>query len=530
MDPLTITSTVISISARCVQTARALYDLRGKYKDASMLITAIYTETTVISTSLASIQGLCTRNPEALRSTLHERSDLTATFDQALTGCVLVYSVLDEEVHRLYAEIGKDGIAGAMGRMKFVWKEDTMKDVLTQIRGQQTALSLLIQLLQMGSIQDVQVLLQNNTAVLQNVAYQTGRFRRANPKVKAPASVFEVDFDDVASIYTTNSAATSTNFAFDDLVVNSQAYRRALFQTKSSQNLTPVMEQSEMSSDSATIVDGRMPDEDVQHLVKEHEILREKYQKVKRYFFEQQTQVHRLQNEKADIIQEMETLKEEKEAELSRVLAERDDIEQSRSHLEEESKRHSTFFRENDAKRKVLIERHEADRKALSERFEAQLKSRTNLLEALQNEIKGLEETTQTKSKEITELKKNIEETKSKAAEHEKNLQDVQDLRTQKAALEEELQRYRSLDPIIEQLRLLSPKLPSSPSRNSVGPGNVGNYPPPPSNSASPGSVWHDPLPPGAPASPSRNSVSPGGVGYYPPPPGGVGYPPPPVR
>ncbi|KAF2497275.1 hypothetical protein BU16DRAFT_436893, partial [Lophium mytilinum] len=39
-----------------------------------------------------------------------------------------------------------------------------------------------------------------------------------------------------------------------------------------------------------------MTDEEVQQLVKEHEVLREKYQKVKRYFFEQQTQVHQLQN------------------------------------------------------------------------------------------------------------------------------------------------------------------------------------------------------------------------------------------
>lgn len=39
-----------------------------------------------------------------------------------------------------------------------------------------------------------------------------------------------------------------------------------------------------------------MTDEEIHQLIKEHEILREKYQKVKRYFFEQQTQVHQLQN------------------------------------------------------------------------------------------------------------------------------------------------------------------------------------------------------------------------------------------
>lgn len=149
MDPLTITSTVISLSQRCVTSARELYLLREKYKDASMTITAIYSESNVIATSLAHIQGLCMKSPDALRSTLQERPELLSTFDQALTGCVLVYSVLDDEVQRLYDGVGREGMAAAMAKMKLLWKEEAMKDVLTQIRGQQTALSLLIQALQM---------------------------------------------------------------------------------------------------------------------------------------------------------------------------------------------------------------------------------------------------------------------------------------------------------------------------------------------------------------------------------------------
>ncbi|KAF1914700.1 hypothetical protein BDU57DRAFT_519847 [Ampelomyces quisqualis] len=39
-----------------------------------------------------------------------------------------------------------------------------------------------------------------------------------------------------------------------------------------------------------------MSDEEIEKMIKEYEVLREKYQKVKRYFFEQQTQVHQLQN------------------------------------------------------------------------------------------------------------------------------------------------------------------------------------------------------------------------------------------
>ncbi|KAF2026214.1 hypothetical protein EK21DRAFT_116003 [Setomelanomma holmii] len=44
----------------------------------------------------------------------------------------------------------------------------------------------------------------------------------------------------------------------------------------------------------STIAD--MSEEEIEKMMKDHEVLREKYQKVKRYFFEQQTQVHQLQN------------------------------------------------------------------------------------------------------------------------------------------------------------------------------------------------------------------------------------------
>ncbi|KAF3043546.1 hypothetical protein E8E11_005248 [Didymella keratinophila] len=39
-----------------------------------------------------------------------------------------------------------------------------------------------------------------------------------------------------------------------------------------------------------------LSEEEIEKMMKDHEVLREKYQKVKRYFFEQQTQVHQLQN------------------------------------------------------------------------------------------------------------------------------------------------------------------------------------------------------------------------------------------
>lgn len=149
MDPLAVSSAVVTVSAQCIRTARALHDLCSKYKDASVTITAIYSETTIISTSLAQIQGLCTKDPDALRSVLQGQPDLGKTFDQALTGCVLVYSVLDDKIQELYAGIEKNGLASTLQRFKIIWNESIIQGLLAQIRGQQWALNLLIQTLQM---------------------------------------------------------------------------------------------------------------------------------------------------------------------------------------------------------------------------------------------------------------------------------------------------------------------------------------------------------------------------------------------
>jgi hypothetical protein len=145
MDPISITGTVLAITGKCLTTARTLYALREKYKDAQITITAIYSESRVIGASLGHIQSIILENPDSLQSNLKTRPELESIFDHALTGCMLVYSVLDEEVEKL-----NDNAESAWNRASAVWKEDTMKDLLQQIRGQQIAISLLVQVLQMS--------------------------------------------------------------------------------------------------------------------------------------------------------------------------------------------------------------------------------------------------------------------------------------------------------------------------------------------------------------------------------------------
>ncbi|KAF2202759.1 hypothetical protein GQ43DRAFT_462125 [Delitschia confertaspora ATCC 74209] len=497
MDPLAAASAVIAISGRCVRTARALYDLRTKYKDASITISAIYSESTVISTSLGHIHMLISKNSESLRTTLRDRPELSVTFDQALTGCVLVYSVLDDEVTKLYSGIGKEGVASVRTRMKFLWKEEGMKDILMQIRGQQTALGLLIQALQMSSLAEISKLLRNNTTVLQAVAQKSSKFRQANPRVKAPSSVFELAIDDFTSLYSYDSSATSTNFAFDDDIINSQAYRRALHSSRSPVNLSIVQEQSETSSGSATVVDKPSITEsdkwkipigvrlklsieeidsllakmeemaltqpkvglELEKVLEEYNVLKGKYNRVKQLYFElaetKETNLKQIQILNAEI----ERLKNENEELLASNL--HHDAQNQKHH--EDLERAKQHFDRMGLARKNLVESYNKVVKLKDERIEQ--------LESFNKKDKDLivrfQKSDEEKSTTIGVLAKRLEDLESAHQTCPGRINEFEDhikeLMADHRIKEEELNRYKAFDPILEQLRALSPSS-SSPS------------------------------------------------------------------
>ena len=81
MDPLSITSSVVGLTATCVKTAKKLHDLKDKYQNANLTISAICTESTIISASLSRIQSSILDSPNALSDKLNAQPDLEATLD-----------------------------------------------------------------------------------------------------------------------------------------------------------------------------------------------------------------------------------------------------------------------------------------------------------------------------------------------------------------------------------------------------------------------------------------------------------------
>lgn len=109
---------------------------------------AISSEAAVISASLSQIQALILTKPHP-EHLLRSRPEIATTLDTCLTGCMVLFSCLDEELRSVERHArGRDKFSW-VGRLKTVWKQETFQELLDGIRGQQLAINTLIQLLQM---------------------------------------------------------------------------------------------------------------------------------------------------------------------------------------------------------------------------------------------------------------------------------------------------------------------------------------------------------------------------------------------
>jgi hypothetical protein len=82
---------------------------------------------------------------------LESRAELNFALDVALTGCVVLFSCLDDEIRNITSEASPT-TAGAIKwkeKAKVVWNREKLRDLLDGLRGQQVAINLLIQLVQL---------------------------------------------------------------------------------------------------------------------------------------------------------------------------------------------------------------------------------------------------------------------------------------------------------------------------------------------------------------------------------------------
>ncbi|QDS71001.1 hypothetical protein FKW77_007773 [Venturia effusa] len=239
MDPLSVTVSVATFLANCLITVTALKTLSPQYQHAVPTITSIVSETTILAAALAHIQQLLLINAPGLQDQGASGIELRQMFDTTLTACLITFSCLGEEVKTLTIKSADVAESHWRGKSRVVWKEEVMQELLRQIQDQQTTLGFLVQSLQMRSLSASNHYLGEARPLLQDTVSRSRSHRNLTlPSMKVPESIFEGRSS--GAFLDGSSTIGSVEFDFDDDVVNSTVYRRAMATaTKGQQDSKP---------------------------------------------------------------------------------------------------------------------------------------------------------------------------------------------------------------------------------------------------------------------------------------------------
>lgn len=179
MDPFTISMAVAPLVLSSAKLTMLASAVRDSYINAPTTLTATLTECKIIHITLSKIQGLVYKNETDLSSRLAAQAPLREAFDGALTGCRMTLAALNLELEKL-AEAKKPISPleiGFKAKTRLVWKEDIMKQLLDQTRGQMLSLRCLIELLESETQADMFRLLKQNTADIQKILHRAKSIR-----------------------------------------------------------------------------------------------------------------------------------------------------------------------------------------------------------------------------------------------------------------------------------------------------------------------------------------------------------------
>ncbi|KAK0726746.1 hypothetical protein B0T26DRAFT_691595 [Lasiosphaeria miniovina] len=228
MDPLSVTASIAGIAGVCIQAASLLDTLRSKIQNAHITITALSSQCRAIKTGLSQLQTLILQN-HAIR----DQPDVILTLDTTLTGCLVVLTCFEDLLDKLCDRAVLMGSRRSLARMwwsrtRIAWNESEMKDYLSLLQGQQSAVAFLVQVLHMNSIDEILESVRNGKDLLNNQTTRAESVRYANPQLQIADSVLGSRHTADTIFQDRNTVAEGVEFEFDNAVVNSKAYRRVV--------------------------------------------------------------------------------------------------------------------------------------------------------------------------------------------------------------------------------------------------------------------------------------------------------------
>jgi hypothetical protein len=131
----------------CTKIVKILQDVGKKFKRAPLMMTSIATECSLIHVALGQLRDF---DWPSMESYDDGRLEVMIRSTEAIVlGCTLTLSVIEEYAIELQdyvegAPLSPTEQMGIMTRVRVLWKEDEMRELLLQLRGYQTGLTNLL--------------------------------------------------------------------------------------------------------------------------------------------------------------------------------------------------------------------------------------------------------------------------------------------------------------------------------------------------------------------------------------------------
>ena len=151
MDAACAASALVGLVFSCATAFKTCNDLRGKYKNADQTLQYISTEVSTLQLCLGQLQHLMQRDPVALSSRWDVEPMLPQTFETAIESFRTMLSALLRELEKITGRKSSrsDIVLLRSSKVKLLWNEAVMQDLLTRIRAHQQSLQFLLHVLQM---------------------------------------------------------------------------------------------------------------------------------------------------------------------------------------------------------------------------------------------------------------------------------------------------------------------------------------------------------------------------------------------
>ena len=218
MDPVSVVGLVgscVTIIARAGAVATDIHDLTVRFRNVAKNVNLITVQLSTFKAAIVLLSSCLERRV----TELVQQDDLIIELRSSLDACSAIISCVQEQVTKVAARSGSTGSFSFMTKAKHLWNESSVSDCVRMLEVQVQALSFLIQVLQLKSVSDQRSLLHSpqSRSVL-------GRARddasSVNPGFEAAT---------ITSQRTADGESIVGPFAFDEDVLNSNAYRSAFF-------------------------------------------------------------------------------------------------------------------------------------------------------------------------------------------------------------------------------------------------------------------------------------------------------------